>query len=334
MCRYRGGMANLRPSLPGRPPLIATAALAALAVLAIPAAALLAQPAAGAFAIRETGARYTSLQQAVEAIGAGSGTIVVPTGIHRQCAVQQAGAVRFEAAEPGRAIFDGVACEGKAVLVLRGRSAEVDGLIFQNIAVPDFNGAGIRLERGDLTVRQSWFRASQQGILSATDATGRILIDKSTFTRLGTCEGPGGCAHSVYIGDYGSLTVTRSRFEQGSGGHYLKSRAARVDIRGNSFDDSAGTRTNYMIDLPAGAVGQIAGNWFVQGASKENYSAFVAVGAEDRLHSSAGLAIRGNNARIVPGIRRQTVFVADWSGEALRLSDNSLGTGLTAFERR
>ncbi len=55
-------------------------------------------------------------------------------------------------------------------------------------------------------------------------------IDKSTFTRLGTCEGSG-CAHSIYIGNYGALTVTRSRFEQGTGGHYAKTRAAKVALR-------------------------------------------------------------------------------------------------------
>jgi DNA-binding transcriptional LysR family regulator len=35
-----------------------------------------------------------------------------------------------------------------------------------------------------------------------------------------------------------------------------------------------------MIDLPNGAAGRIAGNWFVQGADKENHSAFIAVAAE------------------------------------------------------
>lgn len=35
-----------------------------------------------------------------------------------------------------------------------------------------------------------------------------------------------------------------------------------------------------MIDLPAGSVGTITHNEFVQGRNKENYSAFIAVGAE------------------------------------------------------
>ena len=160
-----------------------------------------------------------------------------------------------------------------------------------------------------------------------------MVIDRSTFTRLGTCEGSGGCAHSIYTGLYGQVRVTRSRFEEGRGGHYVKSRAARVEIASSSFDDAHGRATNYMIDLPEGAVGQISNNWFVQGKDKENYSAFIAVAAEgERMQH--GPAIVGNDARLAPGLDRSTVFVADWSGDALALGENALGPGLTRFEKR
>jgi hypothetical protein len=314
-----------------RPPL---APLAALAALAIPVGALLAQSQAAPFSVVETGQGYARLQQAVDAIGGGRGTIAIASGRYAECAVQRAGTIAYLAAEPGAAVFDGTTCEGKAALVLRGQAAEVSGLVFQNMNVPDYNGAGIRLEQGNLTVAQSWFRDSQQGILTADDVDGQIVIDRSTFTRLGTCDGPGGCAHSLYIGEYGHLRVTRSRFEEGRGGHYVKSRAVRADIASSSFDDARGRATNYMIDLPDGAVGQISNNWFVQGRDKENYSAFIAVAAEGRSHSSAGLAIVGNDARLATGVDRNTTFVADWSGDSLALGENTLGPGLQRFERR
>ena len=308
-------------------------AVATLAIAAIPAGTALAQS-TGPFTVVENGRSYAQLQDAVNAIGNGSGTISIASGTHRQCAVQQGGSISYLAVEPGKAIFDGVTCEGKAALVLRGRETSISGLVFRRMAVPDFNGAGIRLEQGNLTVSQSWFSDSQQGILTGNDANGRIVIDKSTFSGLGTCEGGGGCAHSVYVGDYGQLRVTRSRFERGSGGHYLKARAARVEIAASSFDDSAGQNTNYMIDLPAGATGQITNNWFVQGRSKENYSAFIAVGAEQKLHPSDGLLVAGNDARLAPNLNRETVFVADWSGADIDLGPNNLGVGLKRFERR
>ncbi|WP_232223439.1 right-handed parallel beta-helix repeat-containing protein [Sphingorhabdus lutea] len=286
------------------------------------------------YKIIETGRSFGSLSAAVAAIGDGAGTIMIPPGTYRDCAVQQGGSIRYQAEIAGETIFDGATCEGKAALVLRGRNAEVDGIIFQNMKVPDANGAGIRLEQGNLTVTKSWFRNSQQGLLTADDAKGAIIIDQSSFERLGRCDGDYACAHSIYIGNYGSLTVTRSRFEAGNGGHYIKSRSARADIRDNAFDDSRGKTTNYMIDLPAGATGVVSGNIFVQGKDKENYSAFIAVAAEGKVNSSDALSIFDNDARIGPNIDRNSVFVADWSGDRISLGANILGPRLKPFERR
>jgi Right handed beta helix region len=311
---------------------IARLALIALAA-AMPASVGLAQQAAP-YTLVETGRGYERLQDAVDAIGGGSGTIRFASFRFADCAVQTAGDIVYIAAVPGQAILEGLACEDKAALVLRGRRARVEGLVFAGIKVPDGNGAGIRLERGDLTVSQTWFRDSQQGILSANGERGSVTIDKSTFTRLGTCEGAGGCAHSIYIGDYDALTVTRSRFEAGRGGHYVKSRTARIAVTDCSFDDSAGRGTNYMIDLPAGSSGRIAGNWFVQGKDKENHSAFIAVAAEGRVNSSAGLVVEGNDARFAPGVTWPSVFVADWSGDKLAIGQNVLGEKLKRFENR
>ncbi|PEQ13972.1 hypothetical protein B2G71_06660 [Novosphingobium sp. PC22D] len=292
------------------------------------------QPGQASYTWVETGRSYTRLQEAVDAIGGGTGTIRFAPMRFADCAVQNAGSVTYVAAVPGRSVLDGVTCEDKAALVLRGNSARIEGMVFANMRVPDKNGAGIRLEKGNLAVTQSWFRDSEQGILAGEDPNATIAVDKSTFTRLGTCEGGGGCAHSIYIGDYGALTVTRSRFEAGRGGHYLKSRAARVGVFNCSFDDSAGRATNYMIDLPAGSVGKIEHNWFVQGKDKENYSAFIAVGAETIRNTSNGLLIDDNDARFAPGVDRRSVFVADWSQDKVNLGANRLGAGLVKYEKR
>lgn len=307
------------------PAMIAVALFAPATLVTVPASAQ-------AVSVPELRRNFASVQAAVDAIGDGEGTVLLAPGLYRQCAVQTAGVVHFRSSEPGRAVFDGVACEGKAALVLRGAGASVTGIVFQNIAVPDLNGAGIRLEQSDLSISQSVFRNSEQGILTGPDAAGTITIDHSTFSRLGRNDG--GPSHSIYVGDYGRLVVTRCRFERGTGGHYVKSRAAVVDIRDNMFDDTLGRATNYMIDLPGGATGTIAGNLFIQGANKENYSAFIAVAAEGQIRSSAGLSISGNTARIADGVRRSTIFVANWSRQRLALGSNMLGPGLAAYEQR
>lgn len=304
------------------------------AAIAMPTAVLTAQPVPNAFTVVESGHSYDTLQEAVNAVGNARATIRIAPGTYRQCAVQQAGVIVYEAAEPGSVTFTGRSCEGKAALVLRGIGAEIRGLTFSNQRVADGNGAGIRLEKGALNVAYARFENNQQGILTADDPGANIYITRSTFTGLGTCENSAGCAHSLYVGDYASLTVRESRFERGTGGHYVKARAGSVTIENNSFDDANGHATNYMIDLPAGSVGRIADNWFVQGRDKENYSAFIALGAEDLLHPSDGLQVENNEARFVPGLSRSSVFLADWTGSRIVMKGNTIAAGIKQYEQR
>ncbi|MET0360654.1 MAG: right-handed parallel beta-helix repeat-containing protein [Sphingobium sp.] len=309
--------------------------LLSAATLLISLSPALAQPGGAPFTVVETGEGYGRLQQAVDAIGQGSGTVEIAPGRYRDCAVQDGGIIHYRAARPGSVSFSGGICQGKAALVLHGRSARVEGLIFERMAVPDGNGAGIRLETGDLSIDNSVFRDSQQGLLTASYPAGTVSIDQSTFSRLGGCNAEGAdCAHSVYIGDYGRVSITRSRFEAGTGGHYVKSRARMARIVDNSFDDSQGHETNYMIDLPNGATGEISGNEMVQGRSKDNYSTFIALAAEGAERSSAGLVINGNGARFVPGVERKSALLADWTHDRVMTAGNDLAPGISVRVQR
>ncbi len=302
----------------------------ALAVIAAPAQT---QGAAAPFTVVEQGRGYASLADAVNAIGGGSGTIRIAPGSYRDCAVQEGGRVSFVAERPGTAVFDGGVCEGKAVLVLRGQGSRVDGLVFRNIRVPDGNGAGIRMEQGNLVVSNAMFLDSQSGILSASDEGSSIEIDHSTFAGLGK-DPTGNGAHGIYIGKYGSLRVTASRFERGTGGHYVKSRSPRTTIVDSSFDDSRGQDTNYMIDLPNGSTGRIAGNTFVQGPAKMNYSTLITVAPEGEEQPSTGLVIEGNTATLSPDFEERTTFVGNWSDDKVTVRENALAERITPYEDR
>ena len=286
------------------------------------------------FTLAATGTRFWRLDDAVKAAAGGDAVIRIAPGRFHDCATVTSGRVAFVADQPGAAILDGQTCEGKAALVLRGKAAAVSGIVFENMRVDDGNGAGIRLEHGDLQVKNATFRNSESGILTADDPAGVITIDQSTFSGLGRCDRGLSCAHGIYVGHYGSVTVTHSRFERGTGGHYFKSRATRNAVIDNSFDDVHGHTTNYMIDLPAGSIGRIAGNIFVMGPDKENHSAIIAVAAEARDNSSAGLQVAGNRASLAPGIGWGTTFVADWSHEPLAIGANQLGAGIKVSEER
>jgi hypothetical protein len=272
--------------------------LIVVAALMITATPLLAQSGAP-FTIEESGKGFYRLDDAVKSVGDGDATIVIAPGTYPDCAVQRGGNITYKGSAPGQVIFDGGACDGK----------------------------------GNLTVTNSMFRNSEQGILTANDPTSQIIIDQVSFSGLGGCPN-GQCSHSLYIGDFGKLTVTRSRFERGTGGHYVKARTRLVSITDSSFDDTKGRETNYMIDLPAGAQGVISGNEFVQGPNKENHSAFITVAPESRDFASSGLVVTNNSASMAPGVSWPSVFVADWSREPLKISANRLGKGLKAFEIR
>ncbi|UZK68597.1 right-handed parallel beta-helix repeat-containing protein [Sphingomonas sp. S1-29] len=301
------------------------------------ATSLLAAPAfpqgEGPFTVVEQGRSFGNLYDAVQAIGDGTGTIRIAPGRYRDCAVQEAGRISFVATTPGSVVFDSAICEDKATFVLRGRGSKVDGIVFTRTFVDDGNGAGIRIEKGDLEVVNSMFVDGQCGILSASDPQSTISIDKSTFARLGK-HPDGSGAHALYIGDYGALKVTRSRFEQGTGGHYVKNRAPRVEIVDNSFDDSKGQATNYMIDLSNGATGRIADNSFVQGTGKDNWTTMITVAPEGADNASAGLVVENNRASTVPGFRNDTVLVRNWSGDKLVLRGNMLSGRMTEYARQ
>ncbi|WP_026326094.1 right-handed parallel beta-helix repeat-containing protein [Sphingomonas sp. Mn802worker] len=298
--------------------------------LAVPAAA----QGSGPFTVQQTGQSFNKLDDALMAVRGQDVTVVIAPGTYHECAVQQAGHVTLKAARPGSVIFDGTTCEGKAALVLRGEGSAVDGIVFRNMRVEDGNGAGIRIELGDLTVTNSMFLDSQEGILGATDQPTRIRIDHSTFAGLGQCDETPDCAHSVYLATHGSVTITNSRFERGRGGHYVKIRAPRVSITNNSFDDTQGRKTNYAIDLPEGGTGRIADNVFVQGTHKENWTGFIVVAAEAKNFSSAGLQVEGNTASLAPGQDKQPAFVANASGDRMAIGQNRLGAGIKPYETR
>ncbi|WP_375395861.1 right-handed parallel beta-helix repeat-containing protein [uncultured Sphingomonas sp.] len=300
----------------------------ALALLTAPAAAQTTAP----FTIGGQG--FATLQAAVDSVRLGTATILIAPGTYRDCAIQQGGRITFRATTPGTAIFQGGACEGKATLVLRGSASVVDGLVFRGVHVGDGNGAGVRTEIGDLTVVNSMFLDSQEGILGGQPTGQRITIDRSTFSGLGQCDQTPDCAHSIYLANKGHVTITNSRFERGRGGHYVKLRVPDVVITDNSFDDTGGRKTNYMIDLPDGATGLIARNVFVQGSHKENHSGLIVVAAEARTYPSTGLRVEDNDARLSPGDTTSPAFVADLSHDRLAVGTNRLGTGLRGFETR
>jgi hypothetical protein len=173
-----------------------------------------------------------------------------------------------------RLFADGKSAQGKAIWVVAGANAVIEGIEFHGVTVPDRNGAGIRAEGGNLTVRNCGFFDSDEGILSGRG--GDIVIDRSEFARNGFGDGQ---SHNLYIGEANRLTVTASFFHSAKIGHNFKSRARETRIENSYFMDGTTGTASYQVDFPNGGIVHMRGNVLQKGPRADNATA-IAYGQE------------------------------------------------------
>lgn len=166
-----------------------------------------------------------------------------------------------------RLMADGMAAEGKAIWVLRGGRMTVQGVDFTGARVPDRNGAGIRLEKGVLTVRDCTFIDNQNGILTSANPQVELEIINSEFGYNGFGDGQ---SHNLYVGGIARLSVTGSYFHHAKVGHLLKSRAAVNHIYYNRLTDETGGSASYELEFTNGGVAYVVGNIIQQGSQTQN----------------------------------------------------------------
>jgi hypothetical protein len=79
-------------------------------------------------------------------------------------------------------VADGKSAEGKAILVVRDGDVTIENLEFRGARAPDGNGAGIRFEKGRLTVRRSAFFDNESGLITANSNDAEIeIVDSAHF---------------------------------------------------------------------------------------------------------------------------------------------------------
>ena len=166
-----------------------------------------------------------------------------------------------------RLIASGMAAEGKGIWVVRGGRMQVQGFDFSGAQVADKNGAGIRLEKGQLTVQDCTFTDNQNGILTGGNAQAELEIINSEFARNGHGDGQ---SHNLYVGGIARLSVTGSYFHHAKVGHLLKSRAAMNHIFYNRLTDETGGTASYELEFPNGGVAYVVGNIIAQGSQTQN----------------------------------------------------------------
>jgi Right handed beta helix region len=219
---------------------------------------------------------YAGLQDALAAAMPGDRVVLAP-GVYEEGAVIATPNLVLRG-EPG-AHLRGHAVEGKAALVVRANDVLIERIECSGIAVRDNNGACIRIEGDDLTVRNVHFHDNQQGILSGPGG-GMLLIEGSLFER----NGFGGQAHGVYIGPAVETFIFRNNriLATTGSGHGLKSRAQQTTIE-NSVIAGLDGHDSRAIDLPNGGKVVIRGNVLEKGPASEN-GQLIGLALEGRLH--------------------------------------------------
>ena len=209
---------------------------------------------------------YTSLNKAAREAPAGS-TVLVGPGIYREGIIVRADRVTIRGVRGAH--IKGAAASGKAAIVVKGDDVTIEAIECSRITVPNGNGACIRAEGMNLTVRGVYFHDSQSGILGGR---GRLVVEDSRLKRLGGDIATDiGHAHAIYAGKrVDELIVRRSRIlSSKEEGHEIKSRARRTVIEGNVIASLDG-RDSRLIDVPNGGVVVIRGNVLEKGPNSSN----------------------------------------------------------------
>jgi hypothetical protein len=180
----------------------------------------------------------------------------------------------------------GASVGGKAIWVVSGNNTVIENIEFSHCRVPDQNGAGIRLEGRNLTVRDSYFHNNDMGIVTGNRQKGDVLIEGSEFAR-NAVTGKTGVGHNIYIGQERSFTLRNSYVHGAVRGHNVKSRARENRLLYNRIVDGQQGAASYLVDIAEGGRAWLVGNVFHKGGRAENRPAvsFAAErrGAKDRI---------------------------------------------------
>ncbi len=197
--------------------------------------------------------------------------------------------------------------EGKAIWVIKGNNTVVENIEFTGATVPDKNGAGIRQEGVNLTVRNCHFHHNENGILTGQTTGSEILIEYSEFGHNGYGDG---YSHNMYIGHVAKFTLRFCYSHNSREGHLVKSRAAENYILYNRLTDEQTGTGSFELDLPNGGRSFVIGNIIQQGPESHNARIlnYRAEGPDDRNPSTQLYVI--NNTFINDRLFGSNTFIA------------------------
>jgi hypothetical protein len=164
---------------------------------------------------------------------------------------------------------------GKATWVVAGNDIVIDNVEMTGSKVRDKNGAALRLEGNNFTLRNSFIHGNENGILSGKKVGSIVTLENNEFGYNGYGDG---YSHNVYIGQVAKLIFRFNFSHDTKVGHNLKTRALYNMIAYNRFSsmrpDEAGStgagKPSYEINVPNGGTTYVIGNIIMQPTASNN----------------------------------------------------------------
>jgi hypothetical protein len=218
----------------------------------------------------------------------------------------------------------GLIPNGKAIWIVSGNNTVIENVEFSGAKVQDTNGAGIRHEGGNLTLRDTYFHHNEFSILTGADPEASLDIQSSRFwfqKRLNTFS------HGMYIGALKRFTLEGSHVKGTDRGHQIKSRALENHILYNRIEDIPGGNSSRIVDLPNCGLSYIVGNDMHKAETTENVDAigYGAEGCQDRTPRQRRLFVAHNT--LVNDAWNGTLVKNHAAGDALVVNNVIFGQG-------
>ena len=180
--------------------------------------------------------------------------------------------------------YSGDIPNGKGIWVFQSPgvsdNAYIENIVFDGAQVSDGNGgngAGIRYQSKDLTVKNCKFVNCQNGILEGNGSitNSNITLEGNEFTNngyAGTNNAYFGYEHHIYISASADTLVVKNNYFHDPRGqaNSLKTRAQRSWILNNYIDEAAGYGS-WELNLAQGGLCIVMGNVIIQGTSGANH---------------------------------------------------------------
>ena len=216
----------------------------------------------------------------------------------------------------------GNAAEEKAVWVVKGARVTIEGVELTGCRVDDHNGAGIRAEGRDLTLRGVVLHGNEMGILTSHGFRGELLIDRSEiYGNTVDYERYGALGHNIYVSDADLFTLRGSWIHGAVTGHNVKSRARETRILYNLIEDGTDGTASYQIDIPEGTPALILGNLLRQGPHPQNSALISFAGEKGKALSGVSLYLVNNTA---VSESPASVLLRNWGASTAELFNNAL----------